>query len=246
MNDADTNREAISENRKRIFAIDAEIMTNKAMIYSSRAIIEENRSMILSNYSAAFMGNRQLANQNTDEIFKNRHALLDNINTRSITEENFVNAQKNKASLDFLKHRSDLNSEVLDISEEIAAINAKLIEINKRIMASNQKIVDFNSEQIAVNSELLNNTIDPEKATPDSNAIQIQRNRENMATLEGQITRNQQKIEAVLKKSKTNTKALMKNKKDIHKRREMIMTNRDALLKNRSKILIKSNLRPYF
>ena len=42
-------------------------------------MIEENRLMILSNYSAAFMGNRQLANSNTDEIFDNRQAILDNV-----------------------------------------------------------------------------------------------------------------------------------------------------------------------
>ena len=173
MSDAERNKLAINENRKRIFAIDAEVMTNKAMIYSSRAIIEENRSMILSNYSAAFMGNRQLANHNTDEIFKNRHAILDNINTRTTTESNFINAQKNKASLDFLKHRSELNSEVLEISKEISDINAKLIEINERIMASNQNIVDFNSKHIDINTELLNNIPDPEKATPESNAAQI-------------------------------------------------------------------------
>ena len=101
MNTVEKNRIAINENRKRVFAIDAEVMTNKALIYSSRSIIEENRSMILSNYAAAFMGNRQLANNNTDEIFKNRHAILDNINTQSDTESNFVNTQKNKASLDF-------------------------------------------------------------------------------------------------------------------------------------------------
>ena len=156
MSDAETNREAINENRKRIFSIDAEVMTNKALIYSSRAIIEENRSMILSNYSAAFMGNRQLANHNTDEIFKNRQAILDNVNVRTIAESNFINAQKNRASLDFLEHRSKLNSEVLDISKEIAEINSKLIKINERIMASNQNIVDFNSEQIDINTELLN------------------------------------------------------------------------------------------
>ena len=38
--------------------------------------------MILSNYSAAFMGNRQIANSNTDEIFENRHAILDNVDTQ--------------------------------------------------------------------------------------------------------------------------------------------------------------------
>ena len=46
--------------------------------------------MILSNYSAAFMGNRQIANNDTDEIFENRHAILDNVDTHGDVEENFV------------------------------------------------------------------------------------------------------------------------------------------------------------
>ena len=110
-------------------------MTNKTMIYASRSMIEENRLMILSNYAAAFMGNRQIANSNTDEIFENRQAILDNAQTNSDVEENFINSQKNKAALDFLKHRSELNSAVLAISEEMAEINSRLIDINSRIMA---------------------------------------------------------------------------------------------------------------
>ena len=69
-------------------------MTNKTMIYTSRSMIEENRLMILSNYSAAFMGNRQLANSNTDEIFDNRQAILDNVESGNEVEENFINSQK--------------------------------------------------------------------------------------------------------------------------------------------------------
>ena len=53
--------EAIKKNKKRIFEIDSKVMTNKTMIYASRSMIEENRLMILSNYAAAFMGNRQIA-----------------------------------------------------------------------------------------------------------------------------------------------------------------------------------------
>ena len=203
MTSVEKNRIAINENRKRVFAIDAEVMTNKALIYSSRSIIEENRSMILSNYAAAFMGNRQLANNNTDEIFKNRQAILDNINTQSDTESNFVNAQKNKASLDFLDHRSALNSEILGISNDIAEINSKLIEINERIMASNKKIVDFNSEQIGINSKLLDDSLHPENATVDSNAELIKQNRDKMTDLETRVSENRERMEALIFKSVT-------------------------------------------
>ena len=243
MTSVEKNRIAINENRKRVFAIDAEVMTNKALIYSSRSIIEENRSMILSNYVAAFMGNRQLANNNTDEIFKNRQAILDNINTQSDTESNFVNAQKNKASLDFLDHRSKLNSEVLEISNDIAEINSKLIEINERIMAANKKIVDFNSEQIEVNSELLNDNLHPENATPDSNAELIKQNRDKMTNLETRVSSNRERMEKLISKSENNSKSLIENKEKIHERRAAIMKNRETIMKNRAKIMIKSNIR---
>ena len=143
------NTKAIKANRKKIFKIDAEVMTNKANAYISRAMIEENRLMILSNYSAAFLGNRQLANSNTEEIFENRKIILDNYNSDNDVEENYINAQKNKSALDFLKHRSELNSSLLKISEEMSNINSKLIEINKKIMNTNQSIVEFNTKEIS-------------------------------------------------------------------------------------------------
>ena len=118
-------------------------------------MIEENRLMILSNYAAAFMGNRQIANSNTDEIFENRQAILDNAVSSNDVEENFINSQKNKAALDFLNHRSALNSAVLSVSEEMAEINSRLIDINRRIMESNQEIVEFNQKQIDINNSLL-------------------------------------------------------------------------------------------
>ena len=93
MNKSKMNANAIKANKRRIFKIDAEVMTNKANAYISRSMIEENRLMILSNYAAAFMGNRQIANSNTDEIFDNRQAILDNCETNNDVEENFVNAQ---------------------------------------------------------------------------------------------------------------------------------------------------------
>ena len=96
MGDVAKNKAAIAANQKKIYELAAEVMTNKTMIYTSRSMIEENRLMILSNYSAAFMGNRQLANSNTDEIFDNRQAILDNAETENEVEENFINSQKNK------------------------------------------------------------------------------------------------------------------------------------------------------
>ena len=236
MSKAKINAKAIKANRKRIFKIDAEVMTNKANAYISRSMIEENRLMILSNYSAAFLGNRQLANSNTDEIFENRKTILDNYNTQNDVEENYINAQKNKASLDFLKHRSALNTSVLKISEEMATINAKLIAINKKIMDANQSIVDFNTNQIAENKSLINGALNPKKATPASNAKIIKNNTKAMQQLEKNVKNNSKMMKDLITKSQNNSDSLMKNKNQIKQRRNAALSNRDKILANKSLI----------
>ena len=100
------NTKAIRANKSKIYALEATVMWNKAEAYRQRAMIEENRAQILKNYSAAFMGNRQIANQNTDDIFRNRLALLDSMAAKGQVQENFVNSMMNSAKLDYLEHMS--------------------------------------------------------------------------------------------------------------------------------------------
>lgn len=76
MSQVETNRANINANRAKLYTLESTVMWNKASAYRERAMIEENRFLILKNYAAAFMGNRQIANQNTDDIFRNRHAIL--------------------------------------------------------------------------------------------------------------------------------------------------------------------------
>ena len=110
MSTSNNNSKNILKNKNKIFQISADVHGNEMLVFQSRSLIEENRLMILSNYTAAFLGNRQLANNNTESIFENRSAILSNIEAQTEIESDFIDAQKNKASLDLLKHKSELNT----------------------------------------------------------------------------------------------------------------------------------------
>lgn len=236
MSQSDDNKKAIAVNRERILAIDTAVMNNKASIYQSRSMIEENRLMILSNYAAAFMGNRQLANANTDELFANRTAILENHDSQSDVEKNCISASLNSASLAFLNHRSSMNSAVLDVSEELAAINARLIEINTGIMDANAAIVDFNAAQIAANASLLDGDLQPGNATPESNAAMVAKNAAGMSDIEANAAANSDRIESIMSSSLENADALVANKATISARRADIMKNRADVMANRQRI----------
>jgi len=218
--------ETVKNYKRRIFLLEAEIMKNRSQIYISRSIIEENRLMILSNYAAAFVGNRQIANNNTDEIFKNRNKIIENMEENKETKSNEL--QKLKAKLDFLNHRTHLNNIVLSISEEMQNINKKLSKINKKILESNQSILEFNEEQTNINEELI-------KEGKNNNTIEVSRddisNSEKLlSSLETRSKLNQEKTKKIINMSAKNNKTLVKNKNEISTRRDKLIANTEKLL----------------
>lgn len=104
------NRKNINKNRRALFEAEAAVMYNRGQAYVTRSIVMENQNLISKNYNAAFMGNRQLANQNTDDLFRNRLAAIRNIDVSGgQVAENYREALTNKTKLEYLEHRSKLN-----------------------------------------------------------------------------------------------------------------------------------------
>jgi len=105
-----TNRKAISANEAKLHNLHLEVMTNKEDLYAIRADIEANHALILKNYAAAFTGNRQMANQNTEDIWKNRCVILDCIKVEGLDQELWRDTKYNEAGTDFLIFRSQLTT----------------------------------------------------------------------------------------------------------------------------------------
>ena len=231
-----TNYKNIRKNRKSVFNLESSITQNKSRAYATRSTIEENRALILKNYTAAFMGNRQLANQNTDDIFRNRKNILANFNAKSDVEVNYVESLTNEASIDFLEHRAELNASVLEVNRMMAEVNAKLIEINSKIMASNEKIVKFNSKNLSDNSRILARGLSAKTANPPSNAKRIIKNKERLNKILKESQVNSKTINSLYKIAGNNRSAIEKNAAVIIARRESIEANQAKISQNQSKV----------
>lgn len=225
------NRKDISENEASLHELHLGVMSNKAKLYTIRAIIEGNRALILKNYAGAFIGNRQVANQNTDDIFKNRVAILDALKCEGQVQENFRNSKHNEATVDFLEHRSLMNNRVAQVNEKMSAANTKLIEINSAIMSSNAEIVEFNKKLITTNSNLLEG-IKAETATPEANAARIAENARRIKVIMDRGARYQENVDQMMNKALENRAAIEANAVVINERRDQIHLNRFQLTEN--------------
>lgn len=235
MANAKKNKTAIKKNRRSIFEVEAAVTSNRAKAYAARSLVEENRAGILKNYTAAFMGNRQLANQNTDDVFRNRRAILSSIEPASDIEENYRESLLNEATLEFLEHRASLNSSVNGINEKMIEVNALLIEINDTIMAANEGIVKFNESQIQKNNKLLAGALAPSKATSSSNAERIKKNAAKAKVIKGISEKNTKKMDQMTSQMQKNRRKIESNAEKIMDRRESIQANAANIAQNRAK-----------
>ena len=117
----------IKSNRKAIFELDAKIEENRSKSEELRSSAERDNASIARNYTAAFYGNHHLTNRNSEEIFKNRIAILNNMEVEGEVEVNFRETMINMANIDYFTHRAEVNQEIIDINQKLSEVNSLLI-----------------------------------------------------------------------------------------------------------------------
>merc|ERR1719482_2662188 len=113
------NTDRVNQNKEKLYALEGRVLDNKTKLYAERAKLEENRAHILSNYSAAFMGNRQMANQNTDDIFRNKMEILklQIRETADPVQKNHLESGLNQMRIEAVDHRIKVNARLAKVNE---------------------------------------------------------------------------------------------------------------------------------
>ena len=230
------NKSQIQSNRRKIFELEILINSNKTKVEVCRASIEQNYASIMRNYNAAYMGNHHLANQETDEILRNRLAIMSNMIAEKDVEINFRVSMNNKAQLDFLEHKAAVNKTILEVNKQLTEINKKLIELNRMIMKKNEETLQFNTDNLATNEKFLKGEFHPSKATEKDNKKRIDQNTKRCIKIEEMASDNQKRIIEIQSKTQTNAIDIMKNSVQISERRERINDLQEKVNENQNSV----------
>jgi len=231
------NAANINRNRKRIYELENVVKENKTQVYLTRSGVLENQAQIMRNYQAAFGGNRQLANANTDDAFRNRLAIIRNFEAgNDLVKKNYKEAMINRVNLDQLDHRSKLNGRVTSISEKLAEINSRLIEVNIAILQANEDIVTYNADLIQQNKVWLDNGFQANDVNPESNAKLIEGNKAKIDEISKRASENAVKNSLVYDQMEANRARIETNCKSIYERRQRILENRSSIKANQKAV----------
>ena len=124
------------------------LLNQKSKNYLLRSKIDQSIAITNSNLSASFLGNRQMANHNTDDIKYSLNKIIE----KNSTEPDAI---KLNVNLIFLKHQQKLNKRLVENSKILIAAIEQLQLAHQRVMRTNEEIVKFNSSMIETTSEII-------------------------------------------------------------------------------------------
>ena len=193
------------------------LLNQKSKNYLLRSKIDQSIAITISNLSASFLGNRQMANHNTEDI----KYCLNEIIEKNSTEPD---ATKLNVNLIFMKHRQRLNKRLVENSKILIAAIEQLQLAHQRVMKTNEEIVQFNSNMILATSEVIS-----------TNKLPIPL-RSSVSEIQSEL----EKIEKSCLLSHKTTEKLIKQiehiftendllSEELDKKREKIIKNRDLI-----------------
>ena len=228
------NQARIRKNKRRIFELENWVTYNTANAMLTRSEIEENRALLQRNYQSSFMGNRSMALQNTDDLFRSRMLMLEALETDTAVQQNFKGWMVNRTKLDQLDIRSGLNRKMLEINQKMVEVNRLLIEVNQMVAEANQEVVECNADMIVQNAAWIDGELDQlaAAATPEANQREIEENTRRIDEFSARAESNGKIIEELMVQVGNNTKAILDAGDTIEERRKRIMQNREKIIAN--------------
>jgi len=231
------NEENIRKNKRHIFELECQASTSYAESLLLIADIEENRALLSRNFSAAFSGNRAIAVDNIEDLYRCRMLMVDALTAKTDVQQNFKSAMGNSLRIDLLENKFYLNEQLQAVAEQMAAINEMLTSLNEMIADSNENLADQGGEMVSENASWIDGEIDKmfKAASSDSNADLVKSNADRLESLTGKADVAAKSAGLTVKQIESETKSIIDNGDDIAARRARIQAEREKVVANQKR-----------
>ncbi len=233
----DLNKKNIRKNKRHIFELECQASTAYAVSMLVIADIEENRALLSRNFSAAFNGNRAIAVDNIEDLYRCRMLMVDAVEATTDIAQNFKSAMANKLRIDLLENKFSLNEKLLEVASQMSAVNELLVSLNTLVADFNEILADQGAEMVSENAEWIDgkilNTI--KSASSDSNSELVNDNAGRLEALFEKANVAEQAAKTTLQQIETETKQILDTGDAIADRRARIQAEREKVVANQKR-----------
>ena len=231
------NKKNIRKNKRHIFELECRASTEYADSMLLIADIEENRALLSRNFSAAFNGNRAIAVDNIEDLYRCRMLMVDALEAKTDIEQNFKSAMGNKLRIDLLENKFSLNDKLREVASQMSAVNELIVSLNKLVADSNEMLADQGAEMVSENAEWIDGEILNiiKAVNSDTNSELVNENAARLEVLFEQSNVAEQGAKMTLQQLVTETKKILDTGDDIADRRARIQAEREKVVANQKR-----------
>lgn len=231
------NEENIRKNKRQLFELECQASTSYAETMLQIADVEENRALLGRNFSAAFNGNRAIAIDNIEDLYRCRMLMVDAFDAKTEVEKNFKAAMSNALRIDLLENKFSLYETLRNVAAQMAEVNDLLKSLNTLVADYNETLADQGTDMVSENAEWIDGDIGKRfaAAAPDTNADLVQSNAERLAKLAEKSDSVEKDAGLMVSKIESETKLIMQMADEIATRRARIQAEREKVIANQKR-----------
>jgi len=143
---SDVIKNMIAKSKRAIFDVEAIVQFNVGQIQVSRSTIEENITDAQQSYLIHAAGNRELIMRTTDDVFRNRMMMIEQLNPTNTDQEAFQLSMLNRVKVEYLDHRTKINRNMSTIALKMAEAIKALGEVSDTFSELNEEMVNYIDE----------------------------------------------------------------------------------------------------
>jgi hypothetical protein len=136
----------IQRNKRAIFDVEAMVQFNVGQIQVARSTIEENITDAQQSYLINAAGNRELIMRTTDDVFRNRLTMIEELQPTNNDQEAFQLSMANRVKVEYLEHRSKINRKMSTIALKMAEAIRALSDVSQTFYELNEEMVNYIDE----------------------------------------------------------------------------------------------------
>lgn len=235
---SDELKNRAQRNRRLIFDAEAFVQYNVGLVSMARGRADENLTDATRLYHLASTSNRELVMRMTDDVYRNRFAILEALEPATPEQTVFKTSMTNRSRIEYLNHRSAMNRELIDASDKMIEAMQAMKQAATSFANIIDKMVEHCDDAADLNAEYFDGELatQMQAATSEKNTERVNQNLEMIAAVRERAQGNRESLMARFAAATGENDALTSLNDRLESQRSEIMALREKIDANQHRV----------
>jgi hypothetical protein len=235
---SDELKNRAQRNKRLIFDAESYVYHNVALVSVSRGRSDENIVEALKLYATASSSNRELIMRMTDDVYRNRIAILDSLQPATPEQTVFKTSMTNRSRIENLDHRSKINRQLIEANDKMLEAYRLIREATALFADINDAMIEHCDEAADRNAQYFDGELahQMQQASDQSNGERVNENLELIAAIRERAQGNRERLQTRFDAASAESSSLSNIEDKLESQRSEIMALREKVNANQHRV----------